>query len=132
MDFDVVSVGGETQFQLYTQVQQVTTDTDPQMWWKQQHQEFPNLVRMARQYLNVAATSVSPERFFSRVGLVKTDLCGSLLPTHSLTYPYIFTFLCFSHTNTLEVLLNLPHHIPYPTFPTINLVDKRSLLIRSC
>jgi hypothetical protein len=24
------------------------------------------------------------------------------------------------------------HHIPGPTLPTINLVDKRSLLIRSC
>jgi hypothetical protein len=42
-------------------------------------------------------------------------------------------FLCVTHTNTLEgypeVLLNLPHHIPGPTLPTINLVDKRSLLI---
>jgi hypothetical protein len=54
------------------------------------------------------------------------------LPTHSLTHPYIFTFLCVSQTNTLEALLNLPHHIPGPTLPTINLVDKRSLLIRSC
>ena len=45
------------------------------------------------------------------------DACGGssiskrdthTLPTHSLTHPYIFTFLCVSHTNTLEVLLNLP------------------------
>jgi hypothetical protein len=47
-------------------------------------------------------------------------------------HPYIFTFLCVSHTNTLEVLLNLLHHIPGPSLPTIKLVDKRSLLIRSC
>jgi hypothetical protein len=53
------------------------------------HQEFPDLVRMTRQYLTVPDTSVSPERFLS-------------------------------------------HHIPDPTLPTINLVDKRSLLIRSC
>jgi hypothetical protein len=46
--------------------------------------------------------------------------------------PYIFTFLCVSHTNTVEVLLNLTHHIPGPTLLTINLVAKRSLLIRSC
>ncbi len=93
---------------------------------------------MTRQYLTVPAPSVSPERFFSLVGLVQTDLRGSLLdttmidlmwtkqvseiifqemnkedthtphthtlPTHSLTHPYIFTFLCVSHTNTLEVL----------------------------
>jgi hypothetical protein len=46
-----------------------------------------------------------------------------------MTHPYIFTFLCVSHTNTLEVLLNLPHHIPDPSLPTIKLVDKRSLFI---
>jgi hypothetical protein len=40
------------------------------------------------------------------------------LPTHSLTHPYIFTFLCVTHTNTLEVLLNFPHHIPDPSLPT--------------
>ena len=43
------------------------------MWWKQHQQEFPDLARMTRQYLTVPVTSVSPERFFSRVGLVQTD-----------------------------------------------------------
>jgi hypothetical protein len=51
-------------------------DTYPLMWWKQHQQEFPDLTRMARQYLTVPATSVSPERFFSRVGLVQTDVAG--------------------------------------------------------
>ena len=51
------------------------------MWWKQHQQEFPDLARMARQYLAVPATSASPERFFSRVGLVQTDLRGRLLDT---------------------------------------------------
>jgi hypothetical protein len=74
MDFDVSSVEGESQFQTYMQVQQVTNDTDPLMWWKQHQQEFPDLSRMARQYLTVPVTSESPERFFSRVGLVQTDL----------------------------------------------------------
>ncbi len=81
MDFDVASVEGDTQLQTYMHVQQVPTDTDPLMWWKQHHQEFPDLVRMVRQYLTVPVTSVSPERFFSRVGLVQTDLYGSLLDT---------------------------------------------------
>jgi hypothetical protein len=58
MDFDVSSVE-------YMEVQQVSNDTDPLMWWKQHHQEFPDLVRMDRQYLTVPATSTSPERFFS-------------------------------------------------------------------
>jgi hypothetical protein len=35
MDFDVASVEGETRLQTYMQVQQVTNDTDPLMWWKQ-------------------------------------------------------------------------------------------------
>ncbi len=34
MDFDVASVEGEVQLQAYLQVQQVTNDTDPLMWWK--------------------------------------------------------------------------------------------------
>jgi len=67
-------------------VVRTTTDngrdvTDPLMWWKQHQQEFPDLARMARQYLEVPATSASPERFFSRVGLVQTDLSGRLLDT---------------------------------------------------
>jgi hypothetical protein len=74
MDFDVGSVEGESQLQVYMQVQQVPNDTDPLMWWKQYQQEFPDLVRMVGQYLTVPATSASPERFFSRVGLVQTDL----------------------------------------------------------
>ena len=81
MDFDVASVEGEGQLQAYIQVQQVPNDTDPLMWWKQHQQEFPDLARMARQDLTVPATSASPERFFSRVGLVQTDLRGSLLDT---------------------------------------------------
>jgi hypothetical protein len=81
MDFEVSSVEGESQIQSYMQVQQVPNDTDPLMWWKEHQQEFPDLTRMARQYLTVPATSGSPERFFSRVGLVQTDLYGRLLDT---------------------------------------------------
>ena len=53
MDFDVASVEGEDQFQTYMEVQHLTNDTDPLMWWKQHQQEFPDLARMARQYLAV-------------------------------------------------------------------------------
>ena len=35
--------------------------------------------QMTGKYLTVPDTSASPERFFSRVGLVHTDLCGILL-----------------------------------------------------
>ena len=55
MDFDVSSVEGETQLQSYMEVQQVPNDTDPLLWWKQYQEEFefPDLVRMDRQYLTV-------------------------------------------------------------------------------
>jgi hypothetical protein len=77
MDVDVDSV--ETELNVYTRVQQVSLDTDPLMWWKQHVQEFPHLVRMARQHLAVPSTSETPERLFSSVGLVKSDLWGRLL-----------------------------------------------------
>ncbi len=77
MDVDVDSV--EADLNAYTRVQQVSLDTDPLIWWKQHVQEFPRLTRMVRQHLDVPATSVSPERLFSSVGLVKSDLRGRLL-----------------------------------------------------
>ena len=79
MDVDPSSVNGETELNAYMRVQQVANDTDPLMWWKQHQQEFPRLARMTRQYLAVPASSSSPERLFSSVGLVKSDLWGSLL-----------------------------------------------------
>jgi hypothetical protein len=81
MDVDPSSVNGETELNAYMRVQQVAKDTDPLMWWKQHQQEFPRLARMTRQYLAVPASSSSPERLFSSVGLVKSDLWGSLLDT---------------------------------------------------
>ena len=81
MDVDPSSVNGETELNAYMRVQQVANDTDPLMWWKQHQQEFPRLARMVRQYLSVPASSASPERLFSSVGLVKSDLWGRLLDT---------------------------------------------------
>ncbi len=81
MDVDPSSVNGETELNAYMRVQQVANDTDPLMWWKQHQEEFPRLARMVRQYMAVPASSASPERLFSSVGLVKSDLRGRLLDT---------------------------------------------------
>ena len=89
LNFDVSSVEGETQLQVYMQVQQVSNDTDPLMWWKHHQQEFPDLSRMAGQYLTVPVTSASPERFFSRVGLVQTDLSGRILDTTMINLMWV-------------------------------------------
>ncbi len=43
--------------------------------------QFPRLASMTRQYPTVPVSSVSPERLFSSVGLVKSDLRGRLLDT---------------------------------------------------
>ena len=81
MDVDPSSVNGETELNAYMRVKKVTKDTDPLMLRKKHQQEFPRLVRMTRQYLAVPASSSSPERLFSSVGLVKSDLRGRLLDT---------------------------------------------------
>ena len=76
-----MSTGVETELNAYTRLQQVPLDTEPLMWWMQHVQEVPRLVHMTRQYVAVSATSASPERLFSSVGLVKRDLRGNLLDT---------------------------------------------------
>jgi hypothetical protein len=78
---EVNHADGETELNAYMRVQQVAKDIDPLVWWKQHHQEFPRLARMTRQYLAVPASSSSPERLFSSVGLVKSEFRGSLLDT---------------------------------------------------
>ena len=109
MDFDVSSVEGEAQRQAYIQVQQVHNDTDPLMWWKQYQQEFPDLSRM----ITLDHLPRDEQRGHTHTTHTHT------LPTHSLTHPYIFTFLCVSHTNTLEVLIHFQHLMTYPRLPTI-------------
>ena len=39
-------------------------DQDITHWWKQHASEFPNLSKMARQFLAAPASSASAERFF--------------------------------------------------------------------
>jgi hypothetical protein len=92
---DVDSVKAE--LNAYTRVHQVPLDTDPLMWWKQHVKEFLviwwkqhvkefhlRLAGMVRQYLPVSASSASPERLLSSVGLIKSDLRGRLLDTTTL------------------------------------------------
>ena len=47
--------------------------TDILVWWAAQEGEYPNLSRMARQYLGCPATSASAERLFSIAGRVFDD-----------------------------------------------------------
>ena len=42
-------------------------------WWANHVKDFPNLARMARQYLGVPATSATVERLFSAVDFAFAD-----------------------------------------------------------
>ena len=71
--------GRAAELEAYLRVPQVYSNVNTLQWWKDHEAEFPHVARMAKQYLGVPATSASVERLFSSVGLVKTDLRGSLL-----------------------------------------------------
>ena len=43
-------------------------------WWAANKKRFPNLARMARQYLGCPASSATVERLFSVVGIAFSDL----------------------------------------------------------
>jgi hypothetical protein len=61
------------------------------------------------------------------------NVCSYCPPCHGVShYENLTTFLFFEKKITLEVLLKLPHHIPWSTLSTIKLVGERSVLIRSC
>ncbi len=105
MDVDPSSVNGETELNAYMRVQQVANDTDPLMWWN----------------------------LFSIVGLVKSDLRGSLLDTTLIdvmhTSIYVtdtHQYLSLEHTNIYSAAcrLTVPH--TWQSLPTIN-----QLLIRT-
>jgi hypothetical protein len=74
----------EDELDAYLRVQQVSANVDPLEWWKNHEAEFPHVARMAKQYLGVPATSAAVERLFSSVGLVKSDLRGSLLDSTTI------------------------------------------------
>ena len=51
-------------------------------WWAKNSKLFPNLARMARQFLGVPASSATVERLFSVVGM---DFAGKRKSTHAET-----------------------------------------------
>ena len=56
-------------------------DTDILVWWAQHKSTYPNLSRMARQFLSVPATSASAERVFSLAGRIFSDLAQNMNDT---------------------------------------------------
>jgi hypothetical protein len=136
MDVDVDIV--ETELNAYTKVQEVHLDTDPLMWWKYHVQEFPRLVRMTSHHLSVPATSVSPERLCNRVGIVKSDLWGSLLVSTLIDVMWAkhcvidtLVIVTDTHKHINRVLCTyMTSYLPQAYRLSI-LIDKQSLFINS-
>ena len=53
-------------------------DQDILYWWKTHSSEFPNLSKMARQFLAAPSSSTSAERLFSAAGKMHDDLKKSI------------------------------------------------------
>ena len=58
---------------------QTSNNMDPLMWWKAKHFNYPNVARVARNWLSVPATSTPSERVFYICGLVDTTKRSNLL-----------------------------------------------------
>ena len=48
----------------------MTKDSNPLSWWKDNHNLFPNLAAIAKQYVAVQASSASSERMFSKANIL--------------------------------------------------------------
>ena len=60
--------------ELYLSMSPAPQGTDVLQWWASNKSRFPNLARMAQQFLAVPATSASAERVFSLAGRIFSDL----------------------------------------------------------
>lgn len=54
----------------YVAMPRANEDVDVLVWWESHQVLYPNLSRMARDYLCIQATSVPAERMFSKAGLI--------------------------------------------------------------
>ena len=61
-----------SEIDIYLEEKVEGSQVDPIEWWRTYESRFPNLSRMARDYLAIPATSVPSERCFSIAGSVLT------------------------------------------------------------
>ena len=55
------------------EVEIISRDKNPNIWWKENAQYFPYLSSLAKKYLCALGTSVPCERLFSKAGLILSD-----------------------------------------------------------
>jgi hypothetical protein len=73
----------EREFELYCSDDDPSGDEikDVLCWWKAKSKKYPNLSKMARDYLAIPATSTSSERLFSSGKHLISDTRNSLSPS---------------------------------------------------
>ncbi|XP_077969335.1 E3 SUMO-protein ligase ZBED1-like [Styela clava] len=79
-DTDPVSMGDE--INKYFSLKVVADNKDPLIWWKENENLFPNLVKLVHKYLGIPATSTPSERVFSVARNTATELRSSLTGSH--------------------------------------------------
>ena len=52
----------------YLKEDEIEFQGDPFAWWNYKKNKYPNLAKIARQYLSISATSTPSERLFSDAG----------------------------------------------------------------
>ena len=81
-------------------------DSDPLLFWRTRHAEFPNLAKLARCFLATPPSSVYSERAFSELGHIYGDLRTSLSSKRSAQ-------LLFLHHNLRRIDLKKWMHISF-------------------
>jgi hypothetical protein len=66
---------------IYKKISQISLDSDPLLWWKENAFFFPLLANVAKSRFCIPATSVPSERKFSTVGDIATAQRACLNPS---------------------------------------------------
>ncbi|GFN94710.1 Zinc finger bed domain-containing protein 1-like [Plakobranchus ocellatus] len=64
----------------YNEESPLKRDADPLAWWRENEALLPKLQVLAKNYLCILATSVPPERLFSKAGELICDRRSCLKP----------------------------------------------------
>ena len=73
----------------YLKESPITIDYCPLNWWKEHHQEYPHVAKVARAYLAIPGSQSTSERMFSLAGNIVTEKRGCTLTNHVEQIAYL-------------------------------------------
>ncbi len=85
-------VQADAELTKFLQEEALDASSDPLMWWRDNHERFPLLAKLAQKYMCICATSTSSERMFSTAGNIAT-------PERSCLKPHKVNMLVFLSRN---------------------------------